>query len=95
MTYFPGILAVMWNEDEDEDEDNRPVNTTRILRGDDVPIEALIGDEWLLELVAICSRRTSYLHRHVIRRECSILTGLRDSTSEHLSVLRFLPRFLL
>jgi MFS family permease len=28
----------------------------------------------LLGLVATCSRRTSYLHRHVIRRECSILT---------------------
>jgi hypothetical protein len=30
----------MWNEDEDEDEDDGPVNTTRVLRGDDVPTEA-------------------------------------------------------
>jgi hypothetical protein len=40
ITYFPGFLAIIWNEDEDEDEDDGPVNITRALRGDDVPTEA-------------------------------------------------------
>jgi hypothetical protein len=37
ITYFPGVLAVMWNEDKNEDEDDGPASTTEALRGNDVP----------------------------------------------------------